>query len=259
MFFLVVSLLTSFCGLQANCEKVGQCPEFDKFAQKFIFSQSEKMKQEVARCQEDFDCNKAFQNVWTDTVRGLPSIYFKGNDISRVINADRMRRCIEVNGLTLLGVAHKYVGKTENGWQVFAEKISSPNGTHISLELVKQLVKLAEETGYRDWNSNWFWDGSKLVCIDTDSDGFTIGMHRGVKGMEIPNHCKFNYVASLKVWESSMREDARDWFYNRLNELVNSTEGLQVDVPLPFNTKYDDPNVGFDFEQVKKEFYHRSK
>ena len=202
--FFIVSLFIVNFGYANRCEQIGKCPEFDKFLK--IFSAENGSNDIIARsiqnCQKDDDCRlELFANLFSANIQGMPGVYLKGTDLERIVNAAGMKRCIDLKNLTLLGVARKYVDKVGDNWMVFAEKISSPEGTHITLDLVKQLITLAEETGFRDWNENWFWDGKKLVCIDTDSASFFVGMVRGAKGRnDIPDHCKFNYVVSLMVW-----------------------------------------------------------
>jgi hypothetical protein len=254
--YMFLGAVVVFSSLQANCERVGQCPQFDKFARRFSLAQAGEIGRSIIECQAQPRCNGALKNTYAGQVRGfLSNVWLKGTEIERVINAHRMQNCIEKNNLYLLGVAQKCVGMVDGQWKVFAENIVVPGGKHITLELVKQLIVLAEETGFRDWNSNWVWNTSgKLICIDTEDNSFLIGRHRGVKGMEISAHCKFNYVASLNIWANSMDEEAREWFQTRINELLNSVEGLQEDKPLPFNTKYDDPNAGIDFQKVKEEY-----
>ncbi len=115
---------------------------------------------------------------------------------------------------------------------------------------------MTKETEFRDWNRNWLWNSAqnKLICIDTEDNSFLIGMYRGVEGMDIPNHCLFNYVASLMIWRNSMEPEAGDWFDETLNELLNDQKALEANIPLPQNTKYDDLVKGIDFQKVKKEY-----
>ena len=51
-----------------------------------------------------------------------------------------------------------------------------------------------------------------------------------------------------------MTPEARKYYQKRLNELLNSEEGLKKDVPLPRNTKYDDLFQGIDFDKALEEY-----
>lgn len=175
-----------------------------------------------------------------------PEIYFKGIGIERLINAERMRSCIERYKLTNLDVAKKYVYCLNGYWIVIAQTIEpATQPSNITLSEFKQLYELAKRTGYWDWNwedgYNWIRDTQgRLVCCDTEDDSF----------------CK--------------EKSSRAWVYHYLyDQMWKKTElfgpgvlsyaekqkkkliGLQEYVtPLQMNTQYDDPEI--DFEEVKK-------
>lgn len=187
-------------------------------------------------------------------VKGLPQFFLKGNDIDRAINAVRMKRCIEINNLDQLDVARKYIGKVDgDDWKIFAEKINLQEGKVISLTQIQQLAKLAEETGFRDWNNNWLYDeNNKKVCIDTEDSSFIWAKYVGYKGIDLPRHCKANYVISLWALSGYMEIEAQKWLSARIKELVESSEGVAEDKPLCVNKKYDDPEI--NFKKVRREF-----
>jgi hypothetical protein len=223
-------------------------PELAKFIKKYglpnIFTKKAEQNKEY------------FENYSYGTVSNLPNFFLKGSDINRIINAERARRCIEINNLDQLDVPRKYLGKIGDLWRVFAEKIKPLTESRvISLLEIQQLTTLAEETGFRDWNEdNWRYDknNSKFTCIDTEDNSFAIGRIRGVEGMDLPFHCKANYVMSLLTFEEYMEPKAQEWLIHRIEELINSPEGIAEDKPLFANKKYDDPEI--DFEKVKEEF-----
>ena len=267
--FLISVGLLCFSALMARCQKVGQCPEFDKFVQHYGLVNAGKLGQRILDCQSNPECAKAlnqFQYDHNGMIRELPGIWIKGAlancalDIPRAINARRLQNCIARHNLYLLGVASKCIGQVNGQWRVFAQHINSSSFS-VSLELIQQLVLLAEETGYRDWNNNWIWDSSqrKLICIDTEDNSFIVGKYRGIEGRnDIPNHCIFNYVVSLCIWEDYMVPEAQQWFYKQLYKLSKSPKALAqvtpIDYPLAWNTKYDDPAEGIDFQKVKAEY-----
>lgn len=190
--------------------------------------------------------------------------YSKPNQIDRIINAERMRKIIEHNKLDHLRVADKclYICP-DNELNVLSKNINPkrnrPRDQKLSLTEVQQLVTLAENTGFRDWVGNFDWDSNgKLAFYDTENDAFKIGRIRGVEGMELPAHCKFNFIASLAVYRASMEPAAQKWFDKKLSEVLNSEEGKMAAPMLPFNTQYD-KDCGIDFEQVKKEYNELKK
>ena len=183
--------------------------------------------------------------------------FLKNYEYERIINAARMKQCITVNKLDKLRVPDKCLCRAKQGYEVLSQRIHIKDGDRkdakLSLSEVQQMVKMAEETGFRDWVGNFDWDtDGKLAFYDLESDGFFIGMIRGVEGKELPNHCKFNYVASLMVYQHAMEPAAQEWLQKRLQELLNSAEGIAPQKPLPWNTKYDDSSI--DFEKTKNEF-----
>lgn len=212
--------------------------EFEQFAKKYA---------PPAELKKYIDDNPEALKKEYGTVPGLTSYYMKGSDIDRIINAERMRACIKKYNLDLLDVTQKYIYKD----RVFAKTVSSNQGTTISLKLIQQLVKLAEETGFRDWNTNWIYDASrkKLICIDTENNSFVIGRYR----MEdYPQHCKLQYVGSLMIWRNAMMPEAATWFQDHLNKLVKDQQATKASPILPNNTQFDDASL--NFEEVKKQF-----
>lgn len=189
--------------------------------------------------------------------------HLKYSQIDRIINAARMKKCIEINELDHLRVADKCLyPSVDNELLVLSQTVAFKPGDRenakLSLSEVQQLVKLAEETGFRDWARNFDWDiNNKLTFFDTENNSFAIGMIRGVKGMELPAHCKFNFVASLAIYRDSMKPDAQKFFNERLNYLLNSDEGKKEAPRLPLNQKYDDSQI--NFEKVKEEYRNWKK
>lgn len=198
-------------------------------------------------------------------VEELPNFFIKGSNIARIINAERIRRCIEVNNLDQLDVPKKYLEKVGNLWRIFAERIdpSYCSGEKFSLKETQQLTILAEETGFRDWDRYNFRrdEHNKLICIDTENNSFKNRLgYENVKtysvnktqGIKLPPNCKANYV--MYLWDDfhdRMNAEAQEWLKHRIEELLHSPEGTAEDTPIFANKKYDDPEI--DFEKVKEE------
>ncbi|HEV2601285.1 MAG TPA: hypothetical protein VGT41_03235 [Candidatus Babeliales bacterium] len=202
-------------------------------------------------------------------VKGMPGFIVKHFDANRVINADRMEECIKRFNLDRLAVAKKYIAKVDGQWMVFAEMIkpdSSKKYDSTSLEFVQQLAKLAEETGYRDWQGNWLFNKEgKLTCIDSENDSFAIGRSRLEDG-KTPQHCKTQYVLSLAIFGGSIDPEARQWLQDKINALRKSPEGVAEhtkntpDTILPWSKKFDGPNINISnvkqhLEKLREESY----
>lgn len=188
----------------------------------------------------------AIAEKFSGTIRLLPGgLYLKGTEIERIINAERMRVCIQRYNLDLLDVPKKYVYKIGNHWRVFSQFVPAHPAPPMSLKLVQQLAKLAEETGFRDWKLNWRYNSQgKLVCIDTEDNSFAIGMYR-FKNEGLPQHCKAQFVTSLMTYSKSMTSEAFEWLKNRINTLMNSPEGTTTTPPIYDITTFDDPGINY--------------
>lgn len=183
-------------------------------------------------------------------IKELPGVFLKGYDIARIINAERLRACIEQHNLDCLNVPRKYIRKINGQWQVFAELKYEGNLLQLSLKEVQQLAKLTEETGYRDWGANLVRDTSgKLTFIDTEDFSFAIGLIRTEK---LLTNCKAQYVLSLFCYKAIMTPEALDWLKERYNYLCTHPEGTTQEPSITNSTKFDDQNI--DFETVKREW-----
>jgi len=172
------------------------------------------------------------------------NLYHKGNDIRRIINADRMRECICKNKLTHLHVPHKYLVEKKDGFHVYAQKIMSCKQPFpLSLKTVKQLAILSEETGYADYHSgNLFFDEKgDIYFIDTEDRSF--GMYG--KGWERKIALE-SLRRSLGWGDFWCQSDALQW----LDEKVRTVKpGVSF---LPTNIKFDPQDLSF---QKVKTYY----
>lgn len=252
-------LIVGMFSCETRCHKERNCSEFDKFAHVFVPPPS--IEKELLVCSENPEC--AF-SLYRQSGRwqGPTPLYHKGDAIERLVNAVRMKKCIEKYNLYLLDVADKYLWQARGThwgkeWRIFARLIQGECAQFkISSELLEQLMVLAEETGFNDWGAsgdtpkktdclgcNWIWDSKrkKLVCIDTEDRSF-FDYH----------YCKRDSLHKLRRWENLMDVEAIGRFYQRIAELENSREGYQRYISLPYNSAYDDE---IDFEKVKKEYW----
>lgn len=195
----------------------------------------------------------SFKDVISNKVQNLPYIMVKGASFDRLVNADRMRRCIEMNNLDRLMVPQKYIYKNGNDWGVAVLKIDiCDRPLHFSLADIQQMYILAIETGYRDWklncNSqeynqyrNYFYDQQgMIVCIDTEDLSYQVS---GYGIQYLPFDCKANYASSLLYYKDTMDEDALNWLTAKVEELLKSPDAFTEYLSLPYNTKYDDPSI----------------
>lgn len=247
-------------GMIQEAKKYG--PHVEKFVK--IYGLSGEMLNAVVNYLNTNGDNIA-QNIDYEKVFYLSgsNIYIK-NDLTRLLNAIRLKQCIEKNNLYLLDVAQKQVGCIKGKWYVFAKKVE--RGEHadvmkITLELIKQLIIVAEETGYSDWHydmgKNWIWDDNgKLVCIDTENLSFSN------KNYTAKNYytndiataspaCKLNFVSTLKAWRPYMEEDAKAYFDRYLENLDPLTKTMSTHY-LPSNATFDPK--GINLEKVKAEY-----
>lgn len=233
-----------------------QFPEFEKFAHKFA------PPEDVKKTIEDNKlaiAQRPFGWVQGSPAEGKPDIYVKKDEINRVINAERMRECIRRNNLTRVAVPRKYIYKVYDEWMVIAQNIKANlNVGQLSFEQTKELMIIAEQTGYRDWTlENLLVDQHGMIYfIDLDDDSF-IGknLHKAEALGYRPIYNKVEYVKHvcanqlLKLW---MGEKNQQWCQERKNYWQNCSEGTVDHNPLPRSTEFDTPDI--DFEKVKQEF-----
>ena len=179
--------------------------------------------------------------------------FLKGDDIERIINVERMKKVFEKHGLDHLDVAQKCLFKDGDWLKVASLNINrKKHSEKLTLTEIQQLVKFAEETGYRDWARNIGYNQQdKLTLFDTEDNSFLVGRYQEIEGIDLPQHCKALYILNLYPFKSQMDSEAQAWFEKKMNEAINSDEAKAEDTPLPWNTKYDDEKI--DFEKVKSE------
>lgn len=169
----------------------------------------------------------------------------KGNDIRRIINADRMRACIAQYKLNRLHVPYKYLVKKEDGYHVYAERIINHDPKEpLSLQVVQQLTTLVEKTGYIDLHpGNIFFDEQgDVYLIDTEDRSF--GMFgKGFGSERCFNGLQWYFTRSCAV---KLAPDALEWF-NQRKMLYTQNQTFPF---LPTNNVFDSQMLSM--ENVKK-------
>jgi|GEM_PF-4044116 len=171
--------------------------------------------------------------------------FYAKRDITRIINAQRMKLCIKKHNLFHLAVTEKYIGKINSKWAIFSRKIQGAHLTELTPPVIKfnkeiaiQLCTLAKETGFCDWGSqsaNWVIiekDGKNLlVCIDTEQSSFADN------SLESLNELCSN-------WSNFFTEEA-------LHFLEEQRSSLETENSSPSFEHYDNPN--YPAEQLMDE------
>ncbi len=122
------------------------------------------------------DANLGAEKRAVKKQRNTPeNVFPQGSDISRITNAERISEIIKKYKLKHVKVPKKYLGRSDNKWQVFSEDIESKKDQKFSEEEMKEILLIAKETGY--WN---FLGGSltrdkktgKIVFLNTEDSSF---------------------------------------------------------------------------------------
>lgn len=230
---------TAFQGSQTQVETFKQTmfeaarakgPTFEKLVKRYCVSDDDIAV--ILQCQLG---NPTF--FISNNVRLMPgsNLYRKGICFDRLVNAIRMRECIHRNNLSLIGLPEKKIAFVNGTWMIFAQAVESHPEKHIkkiSLELLKELIVIAEETGYSDWhstlNTNWIWttDG-KLTCVDTENISFSYDNWTAHQFYKDTLRNRINFVRTLKSWNDHMEQDARDYLTNYIKELEEKQSSMK--------------------------------
>lgn len=104
--------------------------------------------------------------------------YLKGQQISRLLNAIKLKDFITKNGLTSIDVAKKYIYPKNNTYLIVAQYIEEEDNIdkkYITPTMMKELILLTENTRFADWKcfSNLiFAKNGKLTIVDTEDRSF---------------------------------------------------------------------------------------
>ena len=237
---------------------------------------AQEMKTSLQMCKKDEresienKYEKLFDNISTSTYIS------KDQNISRIINAIRMKKIIDIHNLDHLDVADKFLGnrfQSEGYVTIKAKRVESLPLRKFSLTDIQQLAQLAEKTGYSDWGGScWRLSNilinknNQITFIDTEDKSFGHPGHdispeyrynQSVPKISdeqcraMPLGCKFKYITNLAKLYPVMEPKAQEWYSKRVKKL-NSPEGFALQPRIYDNIQYDDPEI--DLQEVKKEW-----
>lgn len=214
--------------------------DFEKFVKKYSPPDElklliEKYKDEVLALPQELG-----------VVSNIPGYIVKNKGIKaicRVINAERMRSCMQKLGITLFDVPKKYLYKIDGQWYTFAELVEHQKDEkdEMSLEQVKQAALILNQTGFSDFfGFNRHRNRGRLVFIDTENNSFGLS-DPDLNAIDL---YKYHYVRQLKSFKKTPK--AEQWLEEYLKKL--STEKTE-DPNICFNENFDHD---INFSNVKK-------
>jgi hypothetical protein len=233
IFVGLVACLSVGHQLVAVLQGVDTQGDFERFVQKY---------QPPAELRALVDANKdTLVSNGSEGIYGqhIPGLYFKGSEIERIINGERLRAVFKQYDLDLLDVAREYIHEINGQWTVIAERVEKSQTDFYSIKLtlkqVQQLATVAEKTGFRDWGVSWapnwiFNTNGKLVCVDTENSSF--------------NGCDYSCLEVLRRFERE--PDAAQWLDGRTKSLIATYENI---ISLRDRQDLDDPAI--NVENVK--------
>jgi hypothetical protein len=220
-------------------------------------------------------------------LKEIPGFFIKLADfcgqsklMHRVVNAERLRRCLAHHNLHALEVVKKYVYKVDGiwvlrdkclvrldgKWIVLAEKVDfNLQKLNVSLQEVQQLTFLVEKTLYRDWGfarsvgggplyggNNWVRNpkNGKLICIDTEDRSFEMG--DGQDLAKFPLSFVLGFLSDAISERCDSRFKTRRWLRKRIKKIKKSTREVNSVLSLNHSRLYDPSDM--NFEEVKKQW-----
>jgi hypothetical protein len=238
LFFLgaLVNFLSIYASEQALCNEKN---ELKKFAKKFA---------------PPADIIKAIEETpqwphidFIQSKANNPSIYIKSNQIDRIINAYRMKKCFALYNLHCLSVADKYF---YDGFVISKAIEIDTHKTiqHISDTEIKQLKKFQKQMGYMDvhhGNIKRNKNTGKLTFIDTEDRSFAGSAYWSDKSEQ---ECIKVLYSSLYSSISVKSRKSLKKGHKKINSKQSSTKkNFLVE-----SKRFDSCDI--DFEKVKQEF-----
>jgi len=181
--------------------------------------------------------------------------FLKGDQIDRIINAERMKSVIEQEKLDLLEVPHKCLAKKSDGdYEVLSKKIErqNPENNELSLVEVQQLFEVSQITGFIDWSSSNVMRSlsGKIAFCDLEDGSF---MSRDLKKIksQLSDAFSWSFLTGYMTPVFRFNDDVKKWIINKHKELESSFfTGNKSVRALKINRSYDKK---IDFEKVKQE------
>ena len=228
-----------------------------------------------------------FKPTSGDIFKGSTSseFFIKGSEIDRIINAQRMIKYLKDHALNNFKVVSECLTYSGKDISVISNKIDIGNqDKELSLQDVKQLVKIGQETGYWDWQfgRNLIRDSQgKFIFVDTEDISYGPNLDSlpdilSLEEKKLSAYNKAQRVMILASYLNIMDEQAQQWIIEKLDSYDRPDVDPAVDTqevamkkmmdffkklaekeglltPLSDDTQYD-AAIGIDFEQVKREF-----
>lgn len=171
-------------------------------------------------------------------------------DISRVKNAYRLEKVIKLLGLNHLRVPKKCIIQDDGKWFILAEKIDLKPLYPFTLDEIKKLVKIVEETGFSDWGKNIARDqDNSLVFIDTEDLSFTRG--GAVDEKSKADILKYGFYSGI----DEMEPKAVAWLKHKIEELKD----VRFNQFLCFDIQYDDSSINFEKASIEYQELQRAE
>lgn len=181
---------------------------------------------------------------------GFLQTRIKGSQFSRVINAARAQKIIEINSLNRLAVPRKSLIKDQNRWIVVAENIQGDPVTDITHEEIIQLITFVEKTGFQDFHSddmNMLRDKKtgKIIFIDTEDQSFK------------PISNKRLLIANMIQKINTIMESKAYTVATQYLQSLQYRKYIPDTMLLPNNKNYDNPDINLlevrqEYKQLKK-------
>jgi hypothetical protein len=211
--------------------------------------------------------------------------FIKGSEIDRVINAERLKSYLKRKGFGNFKVASECLHYTGQSVEILSPLIKLGNqDTKISLDEVKQILQIAQDTGYSDWQfgKNLMRDYlGHLVFVDTEDISFICGKEilLSIPRVDETRRSKINKMVQLFMgYQDAMNDEAKNWLQEQLDQYgvleflkgpveneslnlfvqrafakrdqLNKELGL-IEHLLPEDSRYDRSS---NFEKVKEQF-----
>jgi hypothetical protein len=162
-----------------------QQDEWRKAARKYALPKEikEQISKKDFKTKDDFlaDDSPYLMRTESTSITSLPEIiamkffmYDKGEEIDRLCNAEQMRILIKNHGLdNTFVIPQKWFHYARGMWRVLSGYIKLMPLKKVNTAQIKDMIKLAELSGYMDWIENIYPTlGGKLAIVDTEDLSF---------------------------------------------------------------------------------------
>lgn len=179
--FLLTPYLCILLGLSSHTKTSEQNQQnTQKFSQETLYTTNTPPAEILSVLNERTNI-QPFEIIHTQTKTNDRTYIVKDGNISRLINAHRLKKLFDQHKLDLLSVPKKYLLKTDTTQRIIAEYITTPKKfirMAITIKEYEQLKQIAVLTGYKDWWENLIRnEKGQLTFIDTEDRSFNDSRH----------------------------------------------------------------------------------